>query len=103
IVVDFQRHTPRRVTHASVLLSISTAAGMRVECRALRRSLATNQFTRRRSGLRSCPARYFSGRVAAASAMTTSPVLQEYFREAESWDADRSARFRRSAAVAWWV
>jgi len=30
-------------------------------------------------------------------------VLQEYFREAASWDADRAAQFRRSAAVAWWV
>lgn len=35
--------------------------------------------------------------------MTASAVLQGYFREAESWDADRAARFRRSAAVAWWV
>jgi type IV secretion system protein VirB8 len=35
--------------------------------------------------------------------VTKSLVLEEYFREAESWDADRSARFRRSAAVAWWV
>jgi type IV secretion system protein VirB8 len=35
--------------------------------------------------------------------VTSSPVLQEYFRAAESWDANRSAQFRRSAAVAWWV
>lgn len=35
--------------------------------------------------------------------MTSSPVLQEYFREAETWDADRSAAFRRNAAVAWRV
>jgi type IV secretion system protein VirB8 len=35
--------------------------------------------------------------------VTKSLVLEEYFREAESWDADRSARFRRSATVAWWV
>jgi type IV secretion system protein VirB8 len=35
--------------------------------------------------------------------MTATPVLHEYFREAESWDADRSARVRRSATVAWWV
>ena len=35
--------------------------------------------------------------------MTKSLVLEEYFREAESWDADRSTRFRRSAEVAWWV
>lgn len=35
--------------------------------------------------------------------MTSSPVLSEYCREAASWDAERSARFRRSATVAWWV
>ena len=35
--------------------------------------------------------------------MTTSPALDEYFREAESWDADRSARIHRSATVAWRV
>jgi type IV secretion system protein VirB8 len=35
--------------------------------------------------------------------VTSSPVLQEYFREAESWDADRSAQFRRSASLAWRV
>ena len=35
--------------------------------------------------------------------MTKSQVLEEYFREADSWDADRSARFRRSATAAWWV
>jgi type IV secretion system protein VirB8 len=28
---------------------------------------------------------------------------QEYFQEAESWDADRAAQFRRSAHTAWWV
>ncbi len=35
--------------------------------------------------------------------MSTSPALQEYFREAESWDADRSLQYRRSAVAAWWV
>jgi type IV secretion system protein VirB8 len=35
--------------------------------------------------------------------VTASPALQEYFREAESWDADRVARIRRSATLAWWV
>jgi type IV secretion system protein VirB8 len=35
--------------------------------------------------------------------VTSSPVLQEYFRAAESWDANRSAQFKRSASVAWWV
>lgn len=35
--------------------------------------------------------------------MTSSPVLQEYFREAESWDTDRSAQALRSANTAWRV
>lgn len=35
--------------------------------------------------------------------MTGSSALQRYFREAESWDADRSSQYRRSAATAWWV
>jgi len=39
----------------------------------------------------------------AERSMTTSEDLHEYFREADSWDADRSAGFRRSAAIAWWV
>jgi type IV secretion system protein VirB8 len=30
-------------------------------------------------------------------------ALDEYYRKAESWDADRSAMFRRSATRAWWV
>jgi type IV secretion system protein VirB8 len=29
--------------------------------------------------------------------------IQEYFEQAESWDADRVAQFRRSAHTAWWV
>jgi type IV secretion system protein VirB8 len=35
--------------------------------------------------------------------VTASVVPADYFKEAESWDADRSARLRRSAAAAWWV
>ncbi len=35
--------------------------------------------------------------------MSSPPVLSEYFREAESWDVDRTSRFRRTAAVAWRV
>ncbi len=35
--------------------------------------------------------------------MTSSAVLQEYFREADAWDADRSEGLRRSARVAWRV
>jgi type IV secretion system protein VirB8 len=27
----------------------------------------------------------------------------DYFREAQSWDADRAAQFRRTARLAWWV
>ena len=29
--------------------------------------------------------------------------IEEYFDEAESWDADRTAQHRQSARVAWWV
>jgi type IV secretion system protein VirB8 len=35
--------------------------------------------------------------------VTAVPAMEEYFREAESWDADRAAQFRRSARAAWWV
>jgi type IV secretion system protein VirB8 len=35
--------------------------------------------------------------------MTAPPVPQEYFRAAESWDANRAAQFERSASVAWCV
>jgi type IV secretion system protein VirB8 len=35
--------------------------------------------------------------------MTSSSALTEYFAEAQSWDADRSAHLRRSATVAWRV
>ena len=36
-------------------------------------------------------------------ALITAPAIDEYFREAESWDADRAAQYRRSARTAWWV
>ncbi len=35
--------------------------------------------------------------------MITAPAIEGYFREAESWDADRAAQSRRSARMAWWV
>jgi type IV secretion system protein VirB8 len=35
--------------------------------------------------------------------MSSVPELADYFREAQSWDADRSATLRRSARLAWWV
>jgi type IV secretion system protein VirB8 len=35
--------------------------------------------------------------------VTAVATVDEYFREAESWDADRAAQFRRSARAAWWT
>ena len=35
--------------------------------------------------------------------MIAASTIQEYFDEAESWDADRAAQFRRSARTAWWA
>ncbi|MHB8477978.1 MAG: VirB8 family type IV secretion system protein [Steroidobacteraceae bacterium] len=35
--------------------------------------------------------------------MITAPSIDGYFREAQSWDADRAAQYRRSARAAWWV
>ncbi len=35
--------------------------------------------------------------------MSDATSVQEYFREAQSWDADRAAQSRRSALTAWWV
>ena len=35
--------------------------------------------------------------------MMAVPVPPDYFREAQSWDADRAAQFRRNARLAWWV
>ena len=35
--------------------------------------------------------------------MIATPAISEYFREAESWDADRAAQLRRSTRTAWWV
>jgi type IV secretion system protein VirB8 len=36
-------------------------------------------------------------------AMTALAAPAEYFKEAQSWDADRAAQFRRTARAAWWV
>jgi type IV secretion system protein VirB8 len=35
--------------------------------------------------------------------LITAPTIQGYFHEAESWDADRAAQYRRSARAAWWA
>jgi type IV secretion system protein VirB8 len=61
---------------------------------AVRRALGADQ---------SAGGRAVSGAADAEKSMTTSEDLHEYFREADSWDADRSAGLRRSAAIGWWV
>ena len=66
---------------------------------ALRRPLAGNQSARRERG----PSRGRWEILRAEDALSTVPTIQGYFREAESWDADRAARFRRSALTAWCV
>jgi type IV secretion system protein VirB8 len=35
--------------------------------------------------------------------MTAVPEAEEYFAEADSWDTDRIAQFRRNSRAAWWV
>ncbi len=35
--------------------------------------------------------------------MSDTQALQAYFREADSWDADRAANDRRMTSIAWWV
>jgi type IV secretion system protein VirB8 len=35
--------------------------------------------------------------------MSAEPSLDDYFREAQSWDADRLVQGRRALQVAWWV
>jgi type IV secretion system protein VirB8 len=37
------------------------------------------------------------------NALSAVPAIEDYFREAESWDADRAAQLGRSARTAWWV
>src|ERR1700721_3466332 len=66
---------------------------------ALRRPPAKDQSTRRER----CPRDDGPGCAGSESALIAAPAAQEYFREAESWDADRAAQFRRSAHTAWWV
>jgi type IV secretion system protein VirB8 len=79
-------------------LFFPVATGLRVACRALRCALATDQS----AGTTGFSQRAHASHV-AGPAMSGPPVLTEYFREAASWDADRTARSRRSAKVAWWV
>jgi type IV secretion system protein VirB8 len=67
--------------------------------RALRRASAAHQF----AGGSRCPGRGGEERSLAEIALITAPASQEYFHEAQSWDADRAAQFRRSARTAWWA
>jgi type IV secretion system protein VirB8 len=54
------------------------------------------------SGDRPCTRDVSQARSAEIS-LITAPAIQAYFREAESWDADRTAQYCRSARTAWWV
>jgi type IV secretion system protein VirB8 len=60
----------------------------------MRKAFATDQ----------CPIRKdrLDGGAREAAVMEAS-AIQEYFIEAESWDADRAAQLRRSARAAWWM
>jgi len=66
-----------------------------LDCGAMRRTSASDQ--------RAC--RQGSRRRADAwdRSMTAVSVPPDYFQEAQSWDADRAAQFRRAARLAWWV
>jgi type IV secretion system protein VirB8 len=90
------------VIHACISCLFPVIAGVRVAYREMRRAPEADQPTRcRRCKQRSfCTARDHRGE---ASAMRSSAVVEAYFQEAESWDADRSRRLRRSATIAWWV
>ena len=88
--------------HARHLLSFAHVAGMCDAGRALRRPLAAHQ-CRRACGPSGPKFRQRDFPVAAEHAVTSCAVPTEYFREAASWDSDRSARYRRSATVAWWA
>jgi len=77
--------------HARHLLFVLALAGLRIECGALRQPLASHQSARNRR------------RRGAPEYPMTCGALDVYFREADSWDADRFARLKRSAIVAWWV
>jgi type IV secretion system protein VirB8 len=73
-----------RLCHAGLALRRALAADKRA-CNEQRAGCGRTQISRRETTL------------------IASPTNQEYFREAESWDADRAAQFRRSAYAAWWV
>ena len=77
---------------------VGTAVGVCVARGALRPPFTTDQFGGGRRFTRSrCAA------IAAETAVTKPEVLKAYFQEAESWDTDRSAGYRRTATLAWWV
>ena len=71
----------------------------------MRRSPATDQSARPRigsyDGAGADPCR--DGPVEAELSMNAKAELEEYFREAESWDADRVERGLRNLKLAGWV
>jgi type IV secretion system protein VirB8 len=77
----------------------TTAVRLLCTERALRCASAADQ----PAGREGYPKGGHSGFAGAESALIAASTDQEYFREAESWDADRAAQFRRSACRAWWV
>jgi hypothetical protein len=87
------------LNHASDRLFDTAVVRVLRTCLALRCALAADQSAgcRRNSGRRG------AGGSRAESALITAPTIEEYFREAQSWDADRAMQFRRSARTAWWV
>jgi type IV secretion system protein VirB8 len=75
--------------HARHLLFVLSLAGLCIACGALRQPPAGHQSAHSYCGV--------------SEYAVTSGALDGYFREADSWDADRFARVKRSAIVAWWV
>ena len=67
--------------------------------RAMRCSLAADQSNRGKRKPQ-CVGKTSAG---AENTLSTVPAIQDYFREAESWDADRAARFQRNERTAWCV
>jgi type IV secretion system protein VirB8 len=90
------------VIHACISCLFLAVASVRVAHGEMRRAPEAYQCTR----CQCCKRR--SRRPAGdhrseAFAVSTSTVVDAYFREAESWDADRLRRLRRSTTIAWWV
>jgi type IV secretion system protein VirB8 len=90
------------VNDACISCLFLAVACVRIAYREMRRAPEADQRIRcrpyERRGLSAA-----RDRCIEAVAVSSSAVVEAYFREAESWDADRSRRLRRSATIAWWV